>query len=215
MKKGFCGTDKSAFEFLWDILKEESQHPDDREEQAFNPFDNYTGEPSETFGFNLENFVNENDNDAGIFDLFDSSSFENVELFNPFFMTFEIEQQQESNTNNKFSADSTGTEENKNIYFGAPEDNKQNSSFFRNYHEEEEGSDSEEGPIDSLANKLHEFQSSLNHFHRKLENNMYSGGACLSPNSKKIYKPEKSTPSYFQKRNHLYNPMPQQYTFIN
>jgi len=199
LKKGFCGTDKSAFEFLWDILKEESQDPNGGGEEAFNPYDNYTGEPSETFGFDFENFVSEN-NDGEIFELFEPSSFDNSELLNPFFMTFEIQQE------NPNSA-----EENKNVFFDAPE--RQNpDAYYVMGSPTRDDLDSDEFSIGSLANKLNEFQSSLNHFHRKLEDNINSR-ECLSPNSKKISKPEKFTPSYFQKRNHLYNPM--QSTFIN
>jgi len=199
LKKGFCGTDKSAFEFLWDILKEESQDPNGGGEEAFNPYDNYTGEPSETFGFDFENFVSEN-NDGEIFELFEPSSFDNSELLNPFFMTFEIQQE------NPNSA-----EENKNVFFDAPE--RQNpDAYYVMGSPTRDDLDSDEFSVGSLANKLNEFQSSLNHFHRKLEDNINSR-ECLSPNSKKISKPEKFTPSYFQKRNHLYNPM--QSTFIN
>ncbi len=173
LKKGFCGTDKSAFEFLWDILREEESH---HEEQA--NFDH----TEEGFDGNFEEFFRqhldlENEDEEGLG--LSEPSFVNTELFNPFFMTFEV-----TENNNP-----------------SPQRNQTNQWF--SFSEQNCGLQStpyqEESEIEEFSNKLQEFQSSLNHFHRKLKDNINPEGS-LSPNSKKISKQEKSVPSYFQKR---------------
>lgn len=182
LKKGFCGTDKSAFEFLWDILREEPHEFNNSGEQTiFDPFSNTEQPTEEDFDANFENFLHqnfdlENEGEEG-FGL-SEPSFVNTELFNPFFMTFEVTK----NNNNP-------SQRNTNQWFSFSE---QDCGRQCPYQEASE--------IEELSSKLQEFQSSLNHFHRKLKDNINPEGS-LSPNSKKIYKPEKSVPpSYFQKK---------------
>lgn len=199
LQKGFCGTDKSAFEFLWDILREESHEfnnplENDQEEQVLDPF-NCTEETPEGFGINFEDFFGQNMNheneDEGDFGL-SEPSFATTELFNPFFVTFEVTE----NNNNKDRV-SNPPQRNQNQWFFSEQDSGRQSPASWSYYQED--LKIEELPFDSLTNKLQEFQSSLNHFHRKLKDNINPEGS-LSPNSKKIYKPEKPMPSYFQKR---------------